>query len=322
MANSIGAQQQPLTVTRIPAALSERKFPAGISLTAEQFADWVTHFAQRHRRSNDDTFREAIQNTILEILVTRAHERPFKSYWDFTGWLNGRIGIMEQRAEAEARGLLEVETDSNAPRTFVRHNSHPFVDHEVVEDKLDEDEEASEDKARHPRVSAVIEQNFTGAGRRATDAALGRIYGEPDYITGAAFAVDWLKHWALAELLVLSTLPEPKVLGDIAPKGSPERLVLLRRRRITKRGGLLAPLDRALDQRSAYTLGRRAALDNAFELLDDWTGRLRYLRREHADLMEALRAYEAREYAEAHRKADGEYLSEMVKESEDITIAA
>jgi hypothetical protein len=305
--------------------MDEIEFPAGKVLTLEQFADWANHFTQRHRRNNKHVtcdFCEAIQNTILDILATRAHERPFKSYWDFTGWLNGRIGIMEQRAEAEARGLLEVETDSNAPRTFVRHNSHPFVDHEVVEDKLDEDEDASEDKARHPRVSAVIEQNFTGAGRRATDAALGRIYGEPDYITGAAFAVDWLKHWALAELLVVSTLPEPKVLGDIAPKGSPERLVLLRRRRIIQSGGLLAPLDRALDQRSAYTLGRRAALDNAFELLDSWTGRLRYLRREHADLMEALRAYEAQEYAEAHRKADGEYLSDMIKESEDITIAA
>src|SRR5260370_4535993 len=150
MANPAGAQQKRLPVTLIPAALSERKFPAGISLTAEQFADWVTYFTQRHRRTNDDAFREAIQNTILEILATRAHERPFKSYWDFTGWLNGRAGIMEQRAEAESGGVLEVELESNVPRTFVRHNSHPFVDHEVVEDRLDKDEDAQEDKARHP----------------------------------------------------------------------------------------------------------------------------------------------------------------------------
>jgi hypothetical protein len=302
--------------------MDEIGFPAGEKFDAEMFADWVNHFKELHRRCDDDSFLEAIQNTVLEILATRTYERPFKSYWDFTGWLNGRIGIMEQRAEAESGGLLEVEIESDVQRTFVRHNSHPFVDHEVVEDKLDEDEDAQEDKARHTRVSAVIEQNFTGAGRRATDAVLGRIYGEPDYITGAAFAVDWLNHWALAELLVLSTLPEPKVLGDIAPKGSPERLVLLRRRRITQRGGLLAPLDRALDQRSAYTLGRRAALDNAFELLEDWTGRLRYLRREHANLMEALRVYEAEEYAEAYQKADGDSFTEIVKESEDMNVAA
>lgn len=302
--------------------MDEIGFPAGEKFDAEMFADWVTHFRERHRRRDDDAFREAIQNTILETLATRAHERPFKSYWDFTGWLNGRIGIMEQRAEAESGGLLEVEIESDAQRTFVRHNSHPFVDDEVVEDRLDKDEDAQEDKARHPRVSAVSDQNFNGAGRRATDAALGRIYGEPDYISGVAFAVDWLKHWAVAELLVLSTLPEPKVLGDIALKGSPERLILLRRRRITQRGGILAPLDRALDQRSAYTLGRRAALDNAFDLLDDWTGRLRYLRREHADLMEALRAYEAEEHAEAFRKADGDSFTEMAKESKDMNVAA
>jgi hypothetical protein len=320
MANLV--QQQQLTVTRLPAALSERKFPAGISLTAEQFADWVTHFTRCHRRTNDDAFREAIQNTILEILATRAHERPFKSYWDFAGWLNGRIGIVEQRAKAEAGGLLEVETDSNAPRTFVRHNSHPFVDHEVVEDRLDKDEDEQEDRARHPRVSAVIEQDFNGAGRRATNDMLGRIYGEPDYITGVAFAVDWLKHWARAEFLALSTLPEPKVLGLIAPKGSRERLVLLRRRRIIQRGGLLAPLDWPLDQRSSYTLGRRAALDNAFELLEAWTGRLRYLRREHADLIETLRAYEAEQHQKSYRKADGGYLVEMAKESEEINVAA
>lgn len=302
--------------------MNETEFLAGKALTLEQFADWVYHFTRQHRRRHDDAFCEAIQNTVFDILAARAYERTFLSYWDFTGWLNGRVGIMEQRAEGEAGGLLEVEIDSNAPRRFIRHNSHPFADHEVVEDRLDLDEDAQEDKARHPRVSAVIDQNFYGAGRRATNEMLGRIYGEPDYITGAAFAVDWLKHWALAECLVLSTLPEPKVLGDIATKGSPERLTLLRRRRITQQGGLLAPLDRALDQRSAYTLDRRAALDNAFELLDDWTGRLRYLRREHAELMEALRAYEAEEHAEARRKADGDFLIEKVKGSEDMTRAA
>jgi len=291
---------------------------AGRALTLEQFADWVNHFAQPHRWGDDDAF----QNTILEILATRAYERTFLSYQDFTGWLNGRVSIMKQRAAAEAGGLLEVEIDPSVPRTFVRHNSHPIVSHEVVEDRLDKNEDAQEDKARHPRVSAVIDQNFNGAGRRATDAALWRIYGEPDYITGVAFAVDWLKHWALAEFLVLSTLPEPKVLGEIAPKGSHERRVLLRRRRITQRGGLLAPLDRPLDQRSAYTLGRRAALDSAFERLDDWRGRLRYLRQEHGDLMEALRAYEAKEHAEAYRKADGDESIEITKESEDMNLAA
>jgi hypothetical protein len=282
--------------------MNETEFPAGKALTLAQFADWVYHFTGQHRRHHDDAFCEAIQNTVFDILAARAYDRTFLSYWDFTGWLNGRVGIMEQRAEGEAGGLLEVEIDSNDQRTFIRHNSHPFVDRGGVEDRPQEDK--------------------TGAGRRATNAALKRIYGEPDYITGTAFAVDWLKHWALAECLVLSTLPEPKVLGDIATKGSPERLTLLRRRRITQQGGLLAPLDRALDQRSAYTLDRRAALDNAFELLDDWTGRLRYLRREHAELMEALRAYEAEEHAEARRKADGDFLIEKVKGSEDMTRAA
>jgi hypothetical protein len=46
------------------------------------------------------------------------------------------------------------------------------------------------------------------------------------------------------------------------------------------------------------------------------------LRREHADLIETLRAYEAEEHLEAYRKADGGYLGEMAKESEDINVAA